>query len=94
LVGRHLKLILFYKFLFSDPDAPSRAEHTKREWHHWLIGNIPGENVSLGETLSGYIGSGPPPKTGTIMTYVSIFYIGYKFITNYQITIRWLSTIM
>jgi len=32
-----------------------------------LVGNIPGENLSLGETLSGYVGSGPPPKTGTII---------------------------
>jgi len=48
----------------SEPDAPSRAEPTQREWHHWLVGNIPGGNVSLGETLSGYIGSGPLPNIG------------------------------
>jgi len=53
--------------LHPDPDAPSRAEPTIREWHHWLVGNIPGGNVGLGETLSGYVGSGPPPKTGTLI---------------------------
>jgi len=52
--------------LYSDPDAPSRAEPILKEWRHWLVGNIPGGNVSMGETLTGYIGSGPPPKTGTI----------------------------
>lgn len=49
-----------------------------REWHHWLVGNIPGGNVGLGETLSGYIGSGPPPKAGIIMIKVPI----YKIITS------------
>jgi phosphatidylethanolamine-binding protein (PEBP) family uncharacterized protein len=50
----------------TDPDAPSRKEHTYREWHHWLVGNIPGKDVSKGETLSEYVGSGPPPKTGKL----------------------------
>ncbi|XP_027849596.1 protein D2-like [Aphis gossypii] len=63
----------FYTLCLTDPDAPSRAEPTKREWHHWLVGNIPGENVSLGETLSGYVGSGPPPKTG-LHRYVFLVY--------------------
>lgn len=48
----------------TDPDAPSRKEHTYREWHHWLVGNIPGNDISKGETLSEYVGSGPPPDTG------------------------------
>lgn len=47
-----------------DPDAPSRKEHTYREWHHWLVGNIPGKDIAKGETLSEYVGSGPPPETG------------------------------
>jgi len=49
-----------------DPDAPSRKEHTYREWHHWLVGNIPGKDIMKGETLSEYVGSGPPPETGKI----------------------------
>jgi len=52
--------------LYSDPDAPSRAKPTLREMRHWLVGNIPGANVDTGETLIGYIGSGPSPKSGTI----------------------------
>lgn len=79
LLRSYVKLIQI-KYCFDyclDPDAPSRKEHTYREWHHWLVGNIPGNDISKGETLSAYVGSGPPPDTGTItinnkMCYVSI----------------------
>lgn len=50
--------------LFTDPDAPSRKEPKFREWHHWLVGNIPENKVAEGETLSEYVGSGPPQGTG------------------------------
>ncbi|KAE8745246.1 hypothetical protein FOCC_FOCC008038 [Frankliniella occidentalis] len=54
----------FYTLCMTDPDAPSRKEPTYREWHHWLVGNIPGADVNKGETLSEYVGSGPPQGTG------------------------------
>lgn len=57
----------------TDPDAPSRAEPTYREWSHWLITNIPGDDVSKGEVLSAYIGSGPPQGTG-LHRYVFLIY--------------------
>lgn len=63
----------FYTLCMTDPDAPSRAEPTFREWHHWLVGNIPGCDVSKGEVLSAYIGSGPPEKTG-LHRYVFLIY--------------------
>ncbi|XP_063388484.1 phosphatidylethanolamine-binding protein homolog F40A3.3-like isoform X2 [Cydia fagiglandana] len=50
----------YYTVAMTDPDAPSRAEPKFREWHHWLVGNVPGNNVAAGETLSAYVGSGPP----------------------------------
>lgn len=50
----------FYTLCMTDPDAPSRQDPQYREWHHWLVGNIPGADVAKGETLSAYIGSGPP----------------------------------
>lgn len=28
------------------------------QWHHWIVGNIKGGDVSTGETLSAYIGAG------------------------------------
>lgn len=54
----------FYTLILTDPDAPSRPNPTFREWHHWLVVNIPGTNVQQGQTLSEYVGSGPPKKSG------------------------------
>ncbi|XP_058803992.1 protein D2-like [Phymastichus coffea] len=63
----------FYTLCMTDPDAPSRKEPKFREWHHWLVTNIPGKDVSKGEVLSQYIGSGPPPNTG-LHRYVFLVY--------------------
>ncbi|XP_017777129.1 PREDICTED: phosphatidylethanolamine-binding protein homolog F40A3.3-like isoform X1 [Nicrophorus vespilloides] len=63
----------FYTLCMTDPDAPSRKEPTYREWHHWLVGNIPGADISKGDTLSQYIGSGPPEGTG-LHRYVFLVY--------------------
>lgn len=62
-----------YTLCMTDPDAPSRKEPTYREWHHWLVGNIPGCDIAKGEVLSAYIGSGPPPDTG-LHRYVFLIY--------------------
>ncbi|ESN98471.1 hypothetical protein HELRODRAFT_113794 [Helobdella robusta] len=48
----------------NDLDAPSRENPKFREWHHWLVVNIPGHHVEKGEVLSEYVGSGPPKGTG------------------------------
>lgn len=53
----------YYTLVMTDPDAPSRKEPTVREWHHWLVGNIPGDNLSKGEVLTEYVGSGAPKGT-------------------------------
>ncbi|XP_032672736.1 protein D2-like isoform X3 [Odontomachus brunneus] len=63
----------FYTLCMTDPDAPSRKEPKFREWHHWLVGNIPGSDVSKGEVLSEYVGSGPPQGTG-LHRYVFLLY--------------------
>lgn len=63
----------YYTVCMTDPDAPSRKEPTYREWHHWLVGNVPGNKISEGETLSEYVGSGPPPDTG-LHRYVFLIY--------------------
>ncbi|KAL7741460.1 hypothetical protein ACLKA6_000783 [Drosophila palustris] len=62
-----------YTLCMTDPDAPSRKDPKFREWHHWLVGNIPGNDVTKGEVLSAYIGSGPPPETG-LHRYVFLVY--------------------
>lgn len=64
---------LSYFCIQSDPDAPSREQPTYREWHHWLVGNIPGNEIPKGEVLSDYIGSGPPQGTG-LHRYVFLLY--------------------
>jgi len=53
-----------YTLCMTDPDAPSRQAPKYREWHHWLVVNIPGSSVGEGKTLSQYVGSGPPKGTG------------------------------
>lgn len=57
----------------TDPDAPSRKNPTNREWHHWLVGNIPGSQVDKGETLTEYVGSAPPEGSG-LHRYVLLVY--------------------
>uniref|UniRef100_A0A915PU65 Uncharacterized protein n=1 Tax=Setaria digitata TaxID=48799 RepID=A0A915PU65_9BILA len=62
-----------YTLVMTDPDAPSRKNPKFREWHHWLVTNIPGRNVNKGDVLSDYIGSGPPKGTG-LHRYVFLVY--------------------
>lgn len=50
--------------LLTDPDAPSRQNPKLREWRHWLVVNIPGSEVSKGQTISDYNGPSPPKGTG------------------------------
>lgn len=56
-----------------DPDAPSRAKPTRREWRHWLVGNVPGSDLAKGDSLTQYVGSGPPKDTG-LHRYVFLLY--------------------
>jgi len=63
----------YYTLCMTDPDAPSRKEPKFREWHHWLVVNIPEGDVAGGEVLSEYIGSGPPQGTG-LHRYVFLVY--------------------
>ncbi|XP_030383169.1 phosphatidylethanolamine-binding protein homolog F40A3.3-like [Scaptodrosophila lebanonensis] len=64
---------LFYTLCMTDPDAPSRKDPKFREWHHWLVGNIPGNAIVKGDELSAYIGSGPPKDTG-LHRYIFLVY--------------------
>jgi len=53
-----------YTLVKVDPDAPSRASPTGREWRHWLVVNIPGKDVSKGEVITPYMGPHPPKESG------------------------------
>ncbi|KAL5020294.1 hypothetical protein ScPMuIL_003186 [Solemya velum] len=63
----------FYTLIMNDPDAPSRKDPKFGEWHHWLVVNIPGGDVTKGEVMSEYVGSGPPKDTG-LHRYVFLLY--------------------
>lgn len=51
-------------FFCPDPDAPSRKNPIARSWQHWIVTNVPGSNVVDGQTISQYIGAGPPKDSG------------------------------
>ncbi|EDV43705.1 uncharacterized protein Dana_GF16395 [Drosophila ananassae] len=53
-----------YTLILTDPDAPSRQDPKFREWHHWLVVNIPGNQIENGQVLTAYVGSGPPKGSG------------------------------
>ncbi|XP_055303786.1 protein D1-like [Sitodiplosis mosellana] len=53
----------YYTLLMTDPDAPSRVSPTFREVRHWLIFNILESDITSGEEVFEYRGSGPPKGT-------------------------------
>ncbi|CAO2606992.1 Phosphatidylethanolamine-binding protein 1 [Lemmus lemmus] len=62
-----------YTIVLTDPDAPSRKDPKYREWHHFLVVNMKGNDISSGKVLSDYVGSGPPSGTG-LHRYVWLVY--------------------
>ncbi|XP_035673757.1 protein D2-like isoform X2 [Branchiostoma floridae] len=62
-----------YTLIMTDPDAPNRSNPKFREWHHWLIVNIPGNDLGRGEVLTDYIGAAPPKESG-LHRYVFLVY--------------------
>jgi len=53
-----------FTLAFVDPDAPSRENHKLRNWRHWLVVNIPGNEIAKGKTISPHFGPAPPKGTG------------------------------
>lgn len=64
----------FYTVCMCDPDA------VNKEFQHWLVGNVPGNNVCMGQTLTEYIGPFPKKDTG-IHHYVILVFLQEKAIT-------------
>ncbi|XP_078410146.1 phosphatidylethanolamine-binding protein 1 [Cetorhinus maximus] len=62
-----------YTLILTDPDAPSRKAPKFREWHHFIVINMKGNNIKSGEIQSDYVGSGPPKGTG-LHRYVWLVY--------------------
>ncbi|CAG8759889.1 2939_t:CDS:2, partial [Racocetra persica] len=54
-----------YTLIMTDPDAPSRKNPIKREWRHWIVGNIPSDGkLSEATRLDDYLGPAPPHQSG------------------------------
>ena len=54
----------FYTMALTDPDAPSRQDPRFGQYLHWLVVNIPGNDIEKGQALFDYVGAGPPKDTG------------------------------
>ncbi|KAJ8711434.1 hypothetical protein PYW07_008676 [Mythimna separata] len=63
----------FYTVVKTDPDAPSRQKPTYREWLHWMVVNVPGDDIAAGDTIAEYVGAGPSRDTG-LHRYVLLVY--------------------
>mmetsp|Transcript_27800 Transcript_27800/g.54720 ORF Transcript_27800/g.54720 Transcript_27800/m.54720 type:complete len:236 (+) Transcript_27800:2-709(+) len=54
----------FYTLVFTDPDAPARSNPMFREFIHWVVTDIPGQDISKGSTVIDYLGPAPPCNSG------------------------------
>ncbi|XP_023025387.1 protein D3 isoform X1 [Leptinotarsa decemlineata] len=63
----------YYTVTMVDPDAPSRKEPKIREVLHWLVVNVPGMDITKGDVIAEYRGSGPPLGTG-VHRYIFLIY--------------------
>lgn len=56
----------YYLLLMIDPDAPSKTRPFIGQVNHWMVGNIPGNDVRSpnSDVIVEYRGSGPPKNTG------------------------------
>ncbi|KAJ0172957.1 hypothetical protein K1T71_011133 [Dendrolimus kikuchii] len=63
----------FYTILFIDPDVSSRENAEYRSYLHWLVVNVPGNDINSGDTLAYYINPKPRPGTG-LHRYVFLVY--------------------
>eukprot|EP00735_Rhodelphis_limneticus_P013956 TRINITY_DN7924_c0_g1::TRINITY_DN7924_c0_g1_i1::g.15503::m.15503 TRINITY_DN7924_c0_g1::TRINITY_DN7924_c0_g1_i1::g.15503 ORF type:complete len:381 (+),score=48.59,sp/Q5PQN9/RM38_RAT/33.33/1e-26,PBP/PF01161.15/4.1e-24 TRINITY_DN7924_c0_g1_i1:29-1144(+) len=53
-----------YTLVMVDPDSPSRARPDKGETLHWMVSNIPGNQVAQGKELMSYLPPLPARNSG------------------------------
>ncbi|XP_059610214.1 protein D2-like [Phlebotomus argentipes] len=58
----------YYTLVMTDPDAGEVSEVK-----HWIVVNIPGNDIARGETIAEYIGPAPPNGSG-LHRYVFLVY--------------------
>lgn len=54
-----------YNIVMLNLDAPTKADPFESDFVHWLVGNIPGNDILKGDTLVEYIGAFPIKDAGT-----------------------------
>jgi hypothetical protein len=70
-----------YTIIMTDPDAPSREQPLLREYVHWVVTNIPGDDVALGDVVQPYVGAAPPMNSGFHRShFTSIYHIMHMHI--------------
>ncbi|KAI6179777.1 hypothetical protein M3Y98_00647100 [Aphelenchoides besseyi] len=73
-----------YTLVKVDPDALSRENPIYRSWLHWLVVNVPGNQLTNGKVIASYKGAGPPPKTG-LHRYVFLVFKQSDRIEDYDV---------
>lgn len=59
-----------YTLLLVDPDAPDPKDPIYKEWIHWMIVNIPGNMINLGQIVLPYQPPIPPRGTHRYVFYL------------------------
>lgn len=77
-------VVIIECIIYEDPDAPSRAQPTSREFRHWLKVNIPGSHLDKGETIFEYYSPTPPQGTG-LHRYTFFIFKQLKGKTNFDL---------
>ncbi|KAH8382598.1 hypothetical protein KR009_004239 [Drosophila setifemur] len=54
----------YYTLLMVDPDLPNALRPVHREFVHWMVLNIPGNQLSMGDIRVGYLGAMPLQESG------------------------------
>ncbi|KAM8705224.1 hypothetical protein ACLKA7_009649 [Drosophila subpalustris] len=70
----------YYTLLMVDPDVPSKKYPKFKEYLHWLVVNIPGNQLQLGDVRAAYVGAMPLEDTG-LHRYVLLLFKQSDFTT-------------
>ncbi|TDG48201.1 hypothetical protein AWZ03_005376 [Drosophila navojoa] len=63
----------YYTLILTDPDVPAKVPPQPNEYLHWLVVNIPGNEMALGDVRVGYTGATPAKGSG-LHRYVFLLY--------------------
>jgi phosphatidylethanolamine-binding protein (PEBP) family uncharacterized protein len=72
-----------YTLILYDPNSVSQSGYTL----HWIVANIPGNNIEKGNVLLPYMGPNPPKSSGT-HHYIFIVYKQIEKIISFSLKER------